>query len=143
MDAQDVGSSLRQGGQMDARQIAAGMTRLANEYQAVQAGRLRGERRRRVRQAHQRLDSSHDGITERHAALAAACGACTCFGEPHCLDCGGEGKPGWQRPDESLFRQYVGPVLERLGIHTDEEASHHNALRVLSWTDASAQGASL
>ncbi|WNG53470.1 hypothetical protein F0U59_00715 [Archangium gephyra] len=128
---------------MDARQITAGMMRLTDEAQAVRAGRIRGERRRRVRQAHQRLDSSYASIAERNAALAAACGACTCFGEPHCLDCGGEGKPGWQRPDESLFRQYVAPVLERLGVHLDDEAPHHDSLRALSWADASAQGASL
>jgi hypothetical protein len=128
---------------MDARQISAGMTMLANEDEAVQAGRLRGERRRRVRQARQRLDSSYEGIVERNAALAAACGACTCFGEPDCLDCGGEGKPGWQRPDEELFRQYVAPVLERLGVQVDDEAPHRDALRALTWADASAQGASL
>jgi hypothetical protein len=119
------------------------MMMLTNDDQAVQTGRMRGERRRRVRQARQRQDfTAHESVTERNAALAAACGACTCFGEPHCLDCGGEGKPGWQRPDESLFRMYVAPVLERLGVQVDAERPHH-ALRALSWADASAQGASL
>ncbi|HEX5750868.1 MAG TPA: hypothetical protein VFZ09_31880 [Archangium sp.] len=128
---------------MDARQIAAGMTMLANEDVAVQAGRLRGERRRRIRQARHHLDATYESIAERNAALAAACGACTCFGAPDCLDCGGEGKPGWQRPDESLFRQYVAPVLEQLGVHLEDEAPHHASLRALSWADASAQSASL
>lgn len=128
---------------MDARQVAAGMTRLANEEQAVQVGRMRGERRRRVRQARPRVElAAQEDLVERNATLAAACGACTCFGQPDCVDCGGEGKPGWQRPDEGLFRMYMAPVLERLGVQVDEEAPHH-ALRALSWADASAQGASL
>ena len=97
---------------MDARQFAAGMQ--TNEEQAVQMGQLRGERRRRARQ---RLD------------FAAACGACTCFGEPHCLDCGGEGRPGWQGPDENLFRLYVAPLLERLGVPLHDERAHH----ALAW----------
>lgn len=78
-------------------------------------GRLRGERRRLARQ---RLD----------AQFAAACGACACFGSPHCTVCGGEGRPGWQVPDENLFRMYVAPALERLGTQRHDEESHHPAM---------------
>ena len=127
MGAHDVGSSLRQGGKMDAR-IAAGMQELANVDLAVQSGRLRGERRRRARR---RLDfAAYESVAERNAEFAAACGACVCLGEEsHCLDCGGEGRPGWQVPDENLFRLYVAPVLERLGLQRHDEEAHH----ALSW----------
>lgn len=119
---------------MDARQFAAGMKTLANEDEAVEAGRLRGERRRNARR---RVDfAAYESALERNAELAAACGACVCFGQPHCPDCGGEGKPGWQVPDASLFRQYVSPVLERLGAALDEEEPRHP--RVSSWTGQSA-----
>ncbi|WP_146210146.1 hypothetical protein [Vitiosangium sp. GDMCC 1.1324] len=113
---------------MDARQFAAVLEKLAGAedsrlQQVLQLltqrsasegtehavhGRLRGERRRLARR---RLD----------AEFAAACGACACFGAPHCPNCGGEGRPGWQVPDENLFRMYVAPALERLGIHHQEE----------------------
>jgi hypothetical protein len=110
---------------MDARQFAAGMKTLANEDEAVQAGRLRGERRRNARR---RVDfSAYESARERNAELAAACGACVCFGQPDCPDCRGEGKPGWQVPDASLFRQYVAPVLGRLDAARDEEPRHRHA----------------
>lgn len=119
-----------------ARQFAAGMQGLANVDLAVQAGWLRGERRRKARR---RLDfAAYESAAERNAEFAAACGACVCFGEPHCLDCGGEGKPGWQVPDENLFRFYVAPVLERLGLQLHDEEAHH----ALSWAAQSALGAS-
>jgi hypothetical protein len=110
---------------MDARQ--------ANEDEAVQAGRVRGERRRNARR---RVDvSAYESALERNAELAAACGACVCFGQPHCPDCGGEGKPGWQVPDASLFRQYVAPVLGRLCAVRDEEPQRR---RASPWADQSA-----
>ncbi|WP_375769425.1 hypothetical protein NR798_00665 [Archangium gephyra] len=120
---------------MDARQFAAGMKTLAtHEDEAVEAGRLRGERRRNARR---RLDfAAYESVVERNAELAAACGACACFGQPHCPDCGGEGKPGWQMPDASLFRMYVAPVLERLGAPLDEEEPHHRPSS--SWAHESA-----
>ena len=112
------------------------MQELANVDLVVQAGRLRGERRRRARQ---RLDfAAYESVAGRNAEFAAACGACVCFGEPHCLDCGGEGKPGWQVPDEHLFRLYVAPVLERLGLQLHDEEAHH----ALSWAVAPAHTAS-
>jgi hypothetical protein len=131
MDAQNMGSSLAEGGSMDARRFAEVLERLAGTDKArlqrvlqfltggaVAAGheehphgRLRGERRRLARR---RLD----------AEFAAACGACACFGAPHCARCGGEGRPGWQVPDENLFQMYVAPALERLGMQRHDEESH-------------------
>lgn len=130
MDAQNMGSSLAEGGSMDARRFSEVLERLAGTDRArlqevlqllsggAAAGneehsqaRLRGERRRLARR---RLDSE----------FAAACGACVCFGAPHCARCGGEGRPGWQVPDENLFRMYVAPALERLGLPRHDVESH-------------------
>jgi hypothetical protein len=86
----------------------------ATGHEEHSQARLRGERRRLARR---RLD----------AEFAAACGACACFGAPHCARCGGEGRPGWQVPDESLFRMYVAPALERLGMLPRDEASPSHA----------------
>jgi hypothetical protein len=56
--------------------------------------------------------------------LAAALGACyLCWGEdPHCEQCGGDGRPGWSEPDAELFAEYVQPAVERfreVSEHTD------------------------
>src|SRR3954467_7081479 len=41
-----------------------------------------------------------DVLVERDRRLAAALGACQCWGEqPDCANCDGSGSPGWVRPD--------------------------------------------
>lgn len=46
--------------------------------------------------------------------LAAALGACECWGDdPACAVCGGAGSPAWLEPDEELFREYVLPAVRR------------------------------
>lgn len=53
-------------------------------------------------------------LAERDAELAAALGACRCWGEdPACGTCQGHGFPGWTDPDEELYREYVLPALRR------------------------------
>ncbi|NUU18716.1 hypothetical protein HP550_15790 [Cellulomonas humilata] len=61
-------------------------------------------------------DSAQPGgpFADRDAELAAALGACLCWGEdPECRTCEGDGFPGWADPDEELYREYVLPVLRR------------------------------
>lgn len=61
-------------------------------------------------------------LHERNREIAAALGACPCFGMVRrCSECGGRGNPGWVAPDEELFLAYVGPVLEALGILVEDE----------------------
>lgn len=56
-----------------------------------------------------------DELREQNSALAAAVGACDCWGErPDCRFCEGEGSPGWVRPDRQLFATYVYPALRAM-----------------------------
>jgi hypothetical protein len=53
-----------------------------------------------------------DELLERNLALAAALGACDCWGqEPGCPICDGAGGPGWLPPDSQLFAAYVYPAM--------------------------------
>jgi len=57
----------------------------------------------------------HDELLERLSDLAAALGACDCWGEMRdCPYCDGDGSPGWIRPDKRLFALYVYPALRAL-----------------------------
>jgi hypothetical protein len=76
---------------------------------------------------------AYETLTDRNVLLAAALGACECWGEdPECRDCAGSGAPGWIPPDPELFAEYVGPALrrvrpdapsERATVHEKEEQS--------------------
>jgi hypothetical protein len=51
-------------------------------------------------------------LLDRNSALAAALGACDCWGQDRgCPVCGGAGTPGWASPDERLFAAYVPPAV--------------------------------
>jgi hypothetical protein len=61
------------------------------------------------------VSPEQDELLDRDAALAAALGACDCWGEhEHCPICGGAGTPGWELPDRQLFAEYVYPALRAL-----------------------------
>jgi hypothetical protein len=52
-------------------------------------------------------------LLDRNSALAAALGACDCWGQDRgCPVCGGAGTPGWAPPDERLFAAYVEPAVD-------------------------------
>jgi hypothetical protein len=54
----------------------------------------------------------YEELLARNGVLAAALGACDCWGQHvDCSVCGGIGGPGWIRPDERLFASYVRPAL--------------------------------
>jgi hypothetical protein len=94
------------------------------------------------------LDPAVDDVTfnelvDRNLALAAALGACDCWGQqPDCPICDGVGGPGWLPPDRHLFAAYVYPAMRavarnggpparaaRRNNHHQEEKDHvrHNA----------------
>ena len=51
-------------------------------------------------------------LLERDCTLAAALGACECWGEfIDCPVCDGDGGPGWLVPDPRLFARYVHPAV--------------------------------
>jgi len=51
-------------------------------------------------------------ILARDRLLAAALGACVCWGRRiDCESCAGLGAPGWRVPDRELFGEYVAPAV--------------------------------
>jgi hypothetical protein len=58
--------------------------------------------------------SPWEDLLDRNAELAAALGACECWGEDEaCLICFGEGGAGWVRPDRRLYARYVRHAVRR------------------------------
>jgi hypothetical protein len=56
--------------------------------------------------------TSHQDLVDRDRVLAAALGACHCWGQN--IDCGicqGVGTPGWKTPDQQLYIEYVKPAV--------------------------------
>jgi hypothetical protein len=57
-------------------------------------------------------ETSADALGDRDQLLAAALGACQCWGhDAECRSCDGAGVTGWRMPDKELFVQYVGPAI--------------------------------
>jgi hypothetical protein len=64
--------------------------------------------------------AAHQALIDRNMILAAAVGACDCWGyDPTCAVCGGEGSAGWTQPDAELFIEFVEPAARRMA---DESA---------------------
>lgn len=76
-------------------------------------------------------------LADRNLSLAAALGACDCWGqEDGCPVCDGIGGPGWLPPDRQLFAAYVYPAMRavqraggpphgaRNNNHQQEESGH-------------------
>ncbi len=58
--------------------------------------------------------AAHEALVDRNVLLAAALGACDCWGEnPACPDCSGDGCVGWVPPDPELYGEYVAPAVRR------------------------------
>jgi hypothetical protein len=54
----------------------------------------------------------YEELVERNGILAAALGACECWGQYlECPECEGVGGPGWVLPDERFFASYVHPAV--------------------------------
>lgn len=100
--------------------IKAIATLLAMRSPAAEEADPAAEAARTERRAHvQRL--LHEMVDElaelraRNETLAAALGACPCWGRAaDCARCGGEGAPGSDRVDLHLFRLWVAPAVAAL-----------------------------
>ena len=59
-----------------------------------------------------RNDARLKEVIARDALLAAALGACECWGQwEECPMCEGDGTSGWVLPDEQLYARYVQPAV--------------------------------
>ncbi len=57
----------------------------------------------------------YDGLVDTNIILAAALGACHCWGLlTDCETCRGLGTPGWELPDRELFTELVEPAVARM-----------------------------
>ena len=57
----------------------------------------------------------HEALLDRNVLLAAALGACDCWGQQvDCPICSGEGRAGWVEPDPGLYAEYVEPAVVRM-----------------------------
>lgn len=68
---------------------------------------------------------AHDALADRNVLLAAAVGACDCWGQnPNCAICSGEGSAGWVEPDARLYAEFVEPAVQRsrsAGDHSSDQ----------------------
>jgi hypothetical protein len=59
--------------------------------------------------------SAYRRLEDRNVVLAAALGACECWGlDPECGECAGDGTSGWFVPDARLYEDYVVPAVRRM-----------------------------
>jgi hypothetical protein len=56
-----------------------------------------------------------DALEEQNLVLAAALGACTCWGsDPECAVCAGHGCAAWMPPDPTLYDVYIAPAADQM-----------------------------
>jgi hypothetical protein len=61
------------------------------------------------------IDDDDDAARDRNVLIAAALGACECWGEDlECDMCAGCGAPGWRVPDPQLYEDYVAAAARRM-----------------------------
>jgi hypothetical protein len=57
----------------------------------------------------------NSALEEQNLVLAAALGACSCWGsDPDCALCAGHGCAAWMPPDPTLYDTYVAPAADRM-----------------------------
>ena len=62
----------------------------------------------------------HQTLVDRDRVLAAALGACLCWGDNiDCAVCQGAGTPGWKTPDQQLYMEYVHPAVRAITRNSD------------------------
>jgi hypothetical protein len=84
--------------------------------------------------------SADETPLDTNALLAAALGACECWGlREACHMCQGRGSAGWAQPDTELFEEFVRPAISRLsatparGHHgpakAEQDGSNHQSVQ--------------
>jgi hypothetical protein len=84
--------------------------------------------------------SADETPLDTNALLAAALGACECWGlREACHMCQGRGSAGWAQPDPELFEEFVRPAISRLsatparGHHdpakAEQDGSNHQSVQ--------------
>lgn len=59
----------------------------------------------------------HEAMQDRVVLLAAALGACDCWGhDAGCPSCSGRGSPGWVAPDPQLYQEFVAPAAAAMTV---------------------------
>lgn len=67
---------------------------------------------------------AHRRLEDHNLLLAAALGACECWGrDPGCRECRGLGASGWLPPDPELFHELVAPALGRMGAGVEDDGT--------------------
>jgi hypothetical protein len=70
------------------------------------------------------LSADQVALADRDVLLAAALGACECWGEePACPSCSGDGGVGWVPPDPALYDEYVKPAVLRASSVAEQETT--------------------
>ncbi|MDQ1718679.1 MAG: hypothetical protein QOG79_5316 [Mycobacterium sp.] len=68
--------------------------------------------------------AAYQALVDRNMILAAAVGACDCWGfESGCAECGGLGVAGWIKPDAGLYGELVEPAIKRMAEMVGDEAT--------------------
>lgn len=70
---------------------------------------------------------AYDALVDRNVLLAAAVGACECWGyDPDCVVCRGAGSAGWVQPDARLFTELIEPAIRRRPAPTSPADDAHD-----------------
>jgi hypothetical protein len=107
-----------------AQQLAGGDERmkLVSQLLSAQAERNDEDAEELANERRSREERTFRFLRRLNAELSRAAGACVCWGKrPLCSVCHGRGRAGFRAPDERLFLEYFGPLLEQLGMLRDEE----------------------
>lgn len=117
MDSPDLSSLLADGGQMSRPELRRQLVRMLISRREQEQRHLGAQAESLHRRS--RNQRAYEYLLERNAELAAACGACVCWGDARCATCGGEGRAGWRAPEAEPFALYIEPALRRLGLLID------------------------
>jgi hypothetical protein len=89
------------------------MSALSNDDGDENDAKLREQRRQRARGRVRQIQRSMALSKQRNAFVAAALGACECWGhDSACRRCHGQGGPGFYEPNVEAFTALVVPLFE-------------------------------
>ena len=87
------------------------------------------EQRAAQERAARRQRRTFEHLREMNQQLAAACGACVCWGRfASCPRCSGLGVAGSADVDPAMFRKHVEPALLRMGLLRSDDRGQQREL---------------